>query len=230
MLLIKNDKYGNYVVNIPKHNLNNHPLDTTLTYHLHTVFRSKCDSLVELKLHIKPTTTYEYNQLWCRSSGVYHYGDHGKTASRTGIYRDTLTTPNQFGCDSIHIVHLTILETPVINIYDTICDNSLPYNYKNSQCKNLQELYDSGLYHDTLRTTHDCDSIIQLHLFVAPTYNIYQTQLINRGDTIEWENDSICTDTTITKHLYTTCHCDSIVTILFIIGEAHMFVPDTLFS
>ena len=140
-----------------------------------------CDSILILNLTINPLTTCYKSVTWCLSSGPYNFPENpgyplpnlqGLTESKT--YRDTLYGANQYGCDSIIELDLTILETIVTPLYDSICDNGLPYNHPSMD--KFRNLTHTGEYSDTLTSKlTGCDSIVVLHLQVNKTYNTPDT-------------------------------------------------------
>lgn len=78
------------------------------------------------------------------------------TYNATGIYTDTLLNVNN--CDSIIVLHLTVVTFLRDSIEQTICIGD-SYNF------NGQLYSQTGYYQDTLSTS-TCDSIITLHLTV----------------------------------------------------------------
>ena len=169
------DTYGNYSKKLTWSNLQEQLLDTVLYDTLHTVSPFYCDSIVSKRIVVNPTTYNKYTTLWCAINGPYAYGEKGKIATSTGVYRDTLITRNQYGCDSIIEVDLTILDSIVVHLYDSICDNELPYNHNDSLTKNLLNLTQSGVYYDTLTAVNGCDSVLVLHLQINKTYDTIDT-------------------------------------------------------
>lgn len=138
----------------------------------------QCDSTVTLNLTVNPTTYKEVDVLLCEEALPYAYGENGKEAKGKGVYRDTLRTKNQYGCDSILIVHLEVMTTIIDRQEVTLCDNELPYNHPDSRATKLQNLQNGGTYRDTLKTISGCDSIIELHLQVWETYEVDERQYI----------------------------------------------------
>ena len=78
----------------------------------------------------------------------------------TGIYIDSLF--NQFGCDSIVTLNLTVYPISDTTITDTVCSSALPYAFGN------QLLVSDGQFRDTLQNQFGCDSTITLNLRVHP--------------------------------------------------------------
>ncbi len=81
--------------------------------------------------------------------------------SQTGNYIDTLISVNN--CDSIIHLALTVQPTYVETIEASVCQGG-EYIF------NGKAYHVTGLYADTLRSVHGCDSILNLALTVQPTY------------------------------------------------------------
>ncbi|MBQ0015743.1 MAG: gliding motility-associated C-terminal domain-containing protein [Bacteroidales bacterium] len=73
-----------------------------------------CDSLVTLDLHVPYSTYHEYSDSVCLG---HRYNFRGRWLTRAGTYFDSLYTIE--GCDSITVLHLTELPTPLIEIMST---------------------------------------------------------------------------------------------------------------
>jgi len=86
-----------------------------------------------------------------------------------GIYSDTLTS--SAGCDSVHILTLTVNPVPMHSITATTCDF---YGF------NGDILSTTGVYYDTLVSAAGCDSIVQLTL----TVNSVDTAVTQSGLTL----------------------------------------------
>ena len=202
-------------------------VDTVKTIH-------GCDSVITLNLTVNPVTHSDTTVVWCQSAGPYEYGEKGKTATTSGIYVDTLITKNQYGCDSIVHVHLTVLKTDTTLLFDTICSGDLPYNFNNPDAQHLQNLWTTDVYRDTLISKRNkCDSILELHLFVPPTYS-YVPETIDMcdNDTVPWHDMTLygsvgAGDSIIIDTLQTIYGCDSIVHLLWRVHPTYNIVVDT---
>ncbi|MDB4087999.1 hypothetical protein N9544_00060 [Flavobacteriales bacterium] len=89
----------------------------------------------------------------CSFDSVQFRGSYYNSA---GIYRDTVLST----CDTIFILNLMTTTLTSYNSYDTICsvDDSLLFNGN--------YLKTAGLYYDTISRIGDCDSVVNLNLFV----------------------------------------------------------------
>jgi hypothetical protein len=116
-----------------------------------------CDSTIVYTLTVKDTSAYSYTAKRCAGDSMY-FG--GQWLRSTGIYRDTLQ--NQQGCDSFIALSLEVGTIYRDTTWKTICFN-------NSVLFKGILLNQSGTYHDTLKTSFGCDSIVTLNLTVKPT-------------------------------------------------------------
>lgn len=86
---------------------------------LHTVWG--CDSLVTLDLYVSYSTYDEFLDSMCLGG---HYNFRGRTITRAGTYVDSLLTVEH--CDSITVLHLAELPSPLIEFFTTYnCDENL---------------------------------------------------------------------------------------------------------
>jgi hypothetical protein len=77
---------------------------------------ANCDSTFTLYLHVKQAYNMMRYDTICENEFYVFYQD---TLTQPGIYHDTIYTHN--GCDSVTTLHLTVLDTTLNIIYDTIC-------------------------------------------------------------------------------------------------------------
>lgn len=129
---------------------------------------------------------------------AYLYSDSTFLAST--VYTDSLKTAS--GCDSLFILHLTIL--PISHTTDTLvaCGK---YVYRNT------DFTKSGIYRDTLVANNGCDSIYTMHLTVFPIIHVTDTLVVCKSYTYKgntYKLSGIYRDTLISQD-----GCDSIYTI-----------------
>ena len=153
----------------------------TSQYTLHTIHG--CDSVVHLDLTVKPTTFQEYSVVRCANEAPYPYGDKGKTATKTGTYRDTLSVKNHYGCDSVVILHLQA-DSVYAYVTDTaICQNeSFVWPNHTGSTNHVKDASGHAVaviptnhigifeYTDSLQTQAGCDSVWTLRLRVDSVY------------------------------------------------------------
>ncbi len=120
----------------------------------------------------------------------------------TGNY--TVTLQNEFGCDSIVNLDLTVHQVYTIDLSESICEGET-YTVGTSTYTT------SGTYTDVLPTVAGCDSTINLTLTVNPVYDQDIVEVICEGDSIV-VGTSVYTTTGIYTDVLTTINgCDSIV-------------------
>ena len=175
-----------------------------------------CDSVVTLHLIVNPVYEVDVYDTVRGDDGYWFFGTHLDT---TGVYCDTL--PTQQGCDSIIFLHLQIYNTATTHLYDTICDRDVYEGY------GFSGLTTVGIYVDSLLTYGGADSLVYLHLWVNPVYevDVYDTIcsnrfLIHHGDTLRRAGDY--TDT-----LPSVLGCDSIITMHLFVKESY---SDTFYA
>ncbi|HRZ49778.1 MAG TPA: gliding motility-associated C-terminal domain-containing protein, partial [Bacteroidales bacterium] len=160
-----------------------------------------CDSVATLNLLVKPTSqTITYDTI-CNNNTPYLW--NGMSYWISGTYQVILS--NQYGCDSLAILKLTINPVTTSISQVTICDNHLPYVW------NSLTLNATGVYSITLNNSFGCDSTAILHLVVNPTKINFTNAAICQGDSI-WLGGGYQT----TPGIYldtqaTSLGCDSII-------------------
>ncbi len=115
-----------------------------------------------------------------------------------------------------------------IPIYETICEGE-SYDFYGT------EISEAGIYLDTLFSGSDCDSVMELHLTVAPLYDIQLEGEVCTGNVYNQDGFVISTDTTeVGEHVYvhhelSVNGCDSIVTLtLTVLPVQHEVIKDTI--
>lgn len=150
------------------------------TYH-QTLRVNSCDSFVTLHLFVNPTHTFFDTIFICNKDFPYTYKD--SVFLTVGNHNVNYT--NRFGCDSIYYL---FLDTNPSNYHIdsiSICSNEFPYSYGDSV------LYSAGNYQIYLSTIHGCDSLIDLTLFIIPTYHHYDTLTLCYNDLPYRYGDSV---------------------------------------
>ena len=167
---------------------------------------SGCDSILVLDLTITNPDIVSTNQIIC-------YGDssllNGNYQDTSGLYIDTLV--NEFGCDSIVLTTLTVLNE---NIGDTTilsaCDSTI---------WNGNVYSSSGMFTDTIQSTAGCDSIVTLDLTINSTYFDDTTSLIG-CDSVSWNGVFYYQSGIYNDTLQRVNGCDSILTLDLIINQS----------
>lgn len=152
--------------------------DTTMTYFYQKTYTTEfgCDSVYEMYLTVHQAYDEEIYETICADE-YYQFGDI--LLNQTGEYLDTLRTIH--GCDSIVHLYLTVYDTTIVEIYDTICVTE-KYSF-------FDAIYTETGFYDTI-TFNDwgCKQYNYLHLEVIDTtvYNIAIGDVLCADDEEIW--------------------------------------------
>jgi hypothetical protein len=156
-----------------------------------------CDSVYQLNLTQNKTYHYIHSHTMCRGE---YYQWRGKRYTETGIYWDSLHSVH--GCDSVYQLSLQVNEPFMHEEQARICDNEI-YYWRGKQ------LTTSGVYYDSLMSSHGCDSIYVLILDVKPTYHSKIQATICENETFTWRGRSYNETDTYYEYLTSQDGCDS---------------------
>jgi len=167
-----------------------------------------CDSVVTFTLTVLPA--YEKNDGKTIRSTELPYEWEGYTFNDAGIKTQTLKTVE--GCDSVVTFTLTVL--PVYtDVKDgaTICDNELADFTWEGEHFTMDELVKTK----TLKTIHECDSVVTFTLTVNKTYRFEEEMEMYVGEKKTWRDNDLSTqpisDKTEMNDAFLTINgCDSI--------------------
>lgn len=136
-----------------------------------------CDSIYKLVLRYKDS--YEittHDTVWCSNDS---YVWRSKTLTESGVYYDSLVTVD--GCDSVYVLHLEVYNTYLFTTTDSTCD-IYPYSFRG------KTYVETGIYYDSLRSIHGCDSVyvLQLEVYTSPIDTLIDS--LCYGDTLNFHN------------------------------------------
>lgn len=158
-------------------------------------------------LHINYAKTLKEDVL-CEGM-IYEYGDD--EYSEAGEYIDTIH--NVLG-DTISTLNLRAGKPSETEFTDTICWGDI-YRWDGRDYSNEDD------YTYLYTNTDGCDSLVTFHLKVLPMYSdVKDTIRICSGEKYVWEGDEYKESGTYTKNLHTKLGCDSIVTLVLMVGDA----------
>lgn len=194
-----------------------------------------CDSIVMLELTVNPRHDITILDTICYADDMtYNYYGFQIDSLVVGTMYDTLNLTNEYGCDSIVMLELTVNPRHDIAIFDTICyEDGLAYTEYGFQIDSLVigKMYDSML----LTNEFGCDSVVTLELVVNPRHDISITDTICYADGATYteygfEIDSIYVGTIFdTLNLENIYGCDSIVALELVVNPRHDIVlTDTI--
>ena len=179
-----------------------------------------CDSIINLKLFVKPMSEIIVYDTVCQSSSsTYHqYGFQNVNISRTGTFKIDNTFTSANGCDSLIHLYLTVNPTYDTNIYDTVCRDTVLYNSSNSNFTGIDISHAGNFRYDTVfHTTEGCDSAYHLFLTVGEIHDttVYDTacQNTNSYNNFGFVNMDVSTvgDFVFDSTFRTVLGCDSTV-------------------
>lgn len=128
-----------------------------------------CDSVLQVRIPVPSILTPDsiINESLCEGN-TRLFGGQG--CKETGTYYDRYK--NISGCDSILELRLTVYpKSPVTYIKDTVCSSDLPYQF------NGYSYPQSGNYSQDMKNIHECDSVVNLSLWVIEKLNVDVAQL-----------------------------------------------------
>ncbi|GJM32326.1 MAG: hypothetical protein DHS20C18_13270 [Saprospiraceae bacterium] len=158
-----------------------------------------CDSIVSLDLTVLDVPITALVEAICDGDS-YPVGN--SSYNQAGNSVDTLTAAN--GCDSIVFLNLTILDVPVTNLTELICDG-FTFEVGSSSYGS------TGNYTDILLAANGCDSIVNLDLTVAtnPVTNLNIS--ICQGSSYMVGDSTYTLSGSYTNLLTSSVGCDSTV-------------------
>jgi hypothetical protein len=182
-------------------NLNGQSFTTSGSYTdtIQTVFG--CDSFVTLNLTLLYTTSVTQTFTACDS---FTWSATGLRYYQSGQYPDTVLS--SYGCDSINILDLTILNSSYETIFDTACIGftwpltGLTYSA-------------TGRYFDTITNSVGCDSVVRLDLTIySPSFDTIQ---VTACESYSWpvSGQTYSASGLYTDTLVNSRGCDSIITL-----------------
>lgn len=168
--------------------------------HTHVfVAQNGCDSTVTLNLYLFPQANTNIPVEICSGSS---YTFHGTTYNSAGSYPVILQ--NQYGCDSIVTLQLTLAPVITSTTHHQMCDGE-SYEFN-------QTIYTSpGTYQSAFQTDQGCDSIAMLQLTVHPRYDIFINDGFCPFDSYVFHGNTYSEPGVYDIHLVSSKGCDSIV-------------------
>ena len=174
------------------------------------VSRYGCDSIVTL--HLTVGELYDVSIYDTICVGETYTWD-GVKYTTTGVYPRKYQS--RYGCDSLVTLYLTVGEKYDIEMFDTICENEV-YVWNKVQYKK------SGSYTQQFSSRYGCDSIVTVHLFVAPiVYESYAEAICKDEPYYFGKNiltkPGVYVDTAVSMY-----GCDSITTLTLRVHEPYL--------
>ena len=158
-----------------------------------------CDSILLVDLTVHPVYDITLTDTIC-SNGTIAFGD--STYNTTGIHE--YNTQSIFGCDSTVFLDLTVLLSPVTDLYVDRCQGETFFVAGQLQ-------FETGDYTEVYTASNGCDSTVITHLTIRP---IETTQIdieLCEGQSVFVGDDEIFESGIYTDTLATSFGCDSIL-------------------
>ena len=166
------------------------------------------DTIYTLTAHYTEVPETIIKDTICEGDSYTDYNFSGP--SRTGIYSKKLQAVN--ACDSVVRLHLYVRPREYTNLDFAICQGQeLVFTDKFIG----QKLDRTGVYVDTIVSSHGCDSVITLNLTVVDAFESEFNAAICAGTPYYWEaaGKTYTEAGDYTETLQTASGCDSIVTL-----------------
>ena len=196
---------------------NNHLLQASGTYYDTLQNYLGCDSLITLHLIAHTSGTFIFSAGVCNGST---YNFQGLSLTTAGTY--TVNYINQFGCDSIFVLHLHQVNSSGSSFTQTICGGQ-SYNF------NGHNLINPGTYYDTLTNYMGCDSLITLHLQAGSSSFSNITQTICNGSSYTFHNQQLTASGIYYDTLINSSGCNTLVTLnLTVINNSSSTISQTI--
>ena len=172
-----------------------------------------CEDIYTLFLTVTPKNFDTVRATICMGD-TYNENGFNVTPAYAGTIYDQLVLTNQYGCDSIVSLVLTVNNSYLFETVAATCDGT-PYEWRGG------EYVVEGTYYDRYATAAGCDSVFVLHLTVNPTYEVYVTDSIHFHETYDNYGITVTpSDTgifTYTINGFTQSGCDSIIYLTLVV-------------
>ena len=167
-----------------------------------------CDSVRTLVLTVHPVRDTTVYDTICQGEPYYRHGLN--LSSVTESLEDKRTLETVHGCDSTVTLHLTVWPSYFHTEPKDICEgDTIAFGGR--------KLYESGVYHDSSKTVHGCDSILQMILTVHPIHDFHFIDDVCYGEPYNDNGFSfpvVYTDTVVREAFKTPWGCDSVRTLV----------------
>ncbi|MGQ8338919.1 Ig-like domain-containing protein [Sunxiuqinia sp. A32] len=177
-----------------------------------------CDSVMTLNLTVNPTSVSITDTTICELDLPFVW--NGIDYSAAGTYNDTID--NEFGCDSVMTLNLTINPTTLSVIDTTICEADLPFVW------NGIDYITSGSFNDTINNTMGCDSVMTLNLSITPTtFSVIDTTICESDLPFAWNGVDYIESGSFNDTIDNAMGCDSVMTLNLLVNPETASVIDT---
>lgn len=180
---------------------NNQNLTLAGDYRDTIVIANDCDSIINLRLNVKPMAEKRDTVRLCFGE---NYAFNGQLLANSGDYRDTMFYSNS--CDTILLLNLQIRPKNEVNVQHSICEGDSYFVGGANQ-------FAAGTYYDTLTSFSGCDSIIITNLQLDPLLERTEEYTICKGAVLNVRGIQVKSDTTFSLRLTNGQSCDSLISV-----------------
>ena len=181
-----------------------------------------CDSIAKLNLTVLPEVPATIVEKTVCAGEEFVWDANNQTYTES--VKDTTTLQNAAGCDSVVILHLTVLPAvPELVEYATIC-------YGEEYFWNNENYNSTGVYSLTLTDVNGCDSVVTLNLTVLPDVVELpaENMTICKGASFEWHGEIYTESNTYTHTVRNVLGCDSLIYTLHLTVNEPVVVEETI--
>ena len=145
----------------------------------------------------------------------WHNGRYGHEGTYFDSHKSLIS-----GCDSIYELHLKISHGFYHQADTVLCESELPLVWHH------RNLWQSGIYYDSLTTVAGADSVYRIDLKVNKSYEITEQINICFGDVAQYKDSIITVTSVFSDTLRTVDGCDSIRKIVYNVLPKYLFVEE----
>ncbi|HPF51382.1 MAG TPA: Ig-like domain-containing protein, partial [Draconibacterium sp.] len=166
-----------------------------------------CDSIVNLNVQLLPVTDTTIDTLLCYNTPPYAWNNLVIFAEHDSTYLDTLV--NQYGCDSLLTLNVTVIYPDTVNLDTTLCEGTPEFAWNS----HTVDVWNDSIYTELLQNQYGCDSIVNLDVrILRPAYESDTMEVCESEPAFAWYSHTILTDRDSIYYdtLYYDAGCDSL--------------------
>ena len=176
---------------------------------------SGCDSIIILKLTVKPLAVFTIKDTVCQNIAYVKHGFNisASELQTAGKFEFCDTVSNSAGCDSVIVLNISVIAKDTVFIFDTVCEGK-------TYVKNGFNVSDAGVYTQNLFNRFHCDSTVILNLAVVqPPDTVFIFDSICAGQTYQKYDFNVSKSDVYVKNLHTRLGCDSTVVLNLTVNQ-----------
>ena len=159
-----------------------------------------CDSIEILQLQV---FTASNSLEVIRISGWDQLHWQGRVLSESGFYQDTLPAANQFGCDSVMQLQLTVIPVQMDTSLQSLCAGDSLWIFD-------EWITEGGMVQDTFQSVQGLDSLlVTTFVEIHPVYHEIIPVSLCTGES--WQGEVYTVDTSLVLPFNSATGCDSVI-------------------